>query len=98
MEDILLGLCSQQFSSTSRLVSSSYSELLLLLPIAWLPYIAYFAASRVYSQMAETNVVIDKDLYSRQLYVLGEEAMKKMASSSVLVSGMSGLGVELGTF
>jgi len=49
--------------------------------------------------MAEsTNVVIDKDLYSRQLYVLGEEAMKKMASSSVLVSGMCGLGVELGAF
>jgi ubiquitin-activating enzyme E1 len=46
---------------------------------------------------AETSVVIDKDLYSRQLYVLGEDAMKKMASSSVLVSGLSGLGVELGT-
>lgn len=46
---------------------------------------------------AEPSVVIDKDLYSRQLYVLGEEAMKKMANSSVLVSGLSGLGVELGT-
>lgn len=47
--------------------------------------------------MGDAKVEIDKDLYSRQLYVLGEEAMKKMASSSVLVSGMGGLGVEIGT-
>ena len=47
--------------------------------------------------MSEPKVEIDKDLYSRQLYVLGEEAMKKMASSSVLVSGLGGLGVEIGT-
>jgi len=45
--------------------------------------------------MGDAKVEIDKDLYSRQLYVLGEEAMKKMASSSVLVSGMGGLGVEI---
>lgn len=38
---------------------------------------------------------IDTDLYSRQLYVLGEEAMKKMNESDILVSGMSGLGVEI---
>lgn len=47
--------------------------------------------------MAAQTVELDKDLYSRQLYVLGEDAMKKMASSNVLVSGLSGLGVELGT-
>lgn len=47
--------------------------------------------------MGDAKMEIDKDLYSRQLYVLGEEAMKKMASSSVLVSGMGGLGVEIGT-
>ena len=33
---------------------------------------------------------IDESLYSRQLYVLGHEAMKKMAKSAVLVSGMKG--------
>lgn len=38
---------------------------------------------------------IDESLYSRQLYVLGHEAMKKMAQSNVLVSGMKGLGVEV---
>lgn len=38
---------------------------------------------------------IDEDLYSRQLYVLGHDAMKSMSESSVLISGMGGLGVEL---
>ena len=38
---------------------------------------------------------IDESLYSRQLYVLGHEAMKKMAKSAVLVSGMKGLGLEI---
>lgn len=38
---------------------------------------------------------IDEGLYSRQLYVLGHEAMKKMATSNVLVVGMKGLGVEI---
>ncbi|KAH8085262.1 hypothetical protein HD553DRAFT_24927 [Filobasidium floriforme] len=38
---------------------------------------------------------IDESLYSRQLYVLGHEAMKRMATSNVLVVGMKGLGVEI---
>jgi len=38
---------------------------------------------------------IDEGLYSRQLYVLGEEAMRRMAKSNVLISGMGGLGVEI---
>ncbi|KAL8287622.1 hypothetical protein RQP46_003480 [Phenoliferia psychrophenolica] len=42
---------------------------------------------------------IDESLYSRQLYVngyvLGHEAMKRMATSHVLVIGLSGLGVEI---
>ncbi|KAF0036226.1 hypothetical protein F2P81_011538 [Scophthalmus maximus] len=38
---------------------------------------------------------IDEGLYSRQLYVLGHEAMKRMQNSNVLVSGMRGLGVEI---
>jgi len=38
---------------------------------------------------------IDEGLYSRQLYVLGHEAMKKMGVSNILVSGMKGLGVEV---
>ncbi|CAI9181561.1 unnamed protein product [Rangifer tarandus platyrhynchus] len=38
---------------------------------------------------------IDEGLYSRQLYVLGHEAMKHLQASSVLVSGLWGLGVEI---
>ena len=38
---------------------------------------------------------IDESLYSRQLYVLGEEAMKKMAKSSVLIAGLGPTGVEV---
>ena len=38
---------------------------------------------------------IDESLYSRQLYVLGHEAMKKMAQANVLISGLKGLGVEV---
>ncbi|KAH0792190.1 Ubiquitin-like modifier-activating enzyme 1 [Histomonas meleagridis] len=42
-----------------------------------------------------TEPVIDENLYSRQIYVLGVDAMKKLAASSVLISGMGGLGVEI---
>lgn len=38
---------------------------------------------------------IDEGLYSRQLYVLGHEAMKRMAASNVLIVGLDGLGVEI---
>ncbi|XP_065900619.1 ubiquitin-like modifier-activating enzyme 1 [Dysidea avara] len=38
---------------------------------------------------------IDEGLYSRQLYVLGHDAMHKMGRSNVLISGMKGLGVEI---
>jgi|694.fasta_scaffold101824_1 ubiquitin-activating enzyme E1 len=38
---------------------------------------------------------IDEGLYSRQLYAIGYDAMKRLASSSVLISGMNGLGVEI---
>lgn len=37
---------------------------------------------------------IDESLYSRQLYVMGHDAQKRMASSSVLIVGLDGLGVE----
>ena len=38
---------------------------------------------------------IDESLYSRQLYVLGHEAMKRMGASNVLIAGLKGLGVEI---
>lgn len=47
------------------------------------------------SQNGTAEADIDESLYSRQLYVLGHEAMKKMANSNVLISGMKGLGIEI---
>ncbi|KAL9125982.1 MAG: hypothetical protein Q9217_004897 [Psora testacea] len=41
------------------------------------------------------NGEIDESLYSRQLYVLGHEAMKRMGASHVLIAGLRGLGVEI---
>lgn len=38
---------------------------------------------------------IDEGFYSRQLYVLGHEAMHRMSTASVLIAGMRGLGVEI---
>ncbi|CAH1783923.1 unnamed protein product [Owenia fusiformis] len=38
---------------------------------------------------------IDESLYSRQLYVLGHDAMRRMQNSKVLISGLGGLGVEI---
>ena len=38
---------------------------------------------------------IDEGLYSRQLYVLGHDAMRRMATSDVLIAGMGGLGLEV---
>lgn len=41
------------------------------------------------------HVEIDENLHSRQLAVYGREAMKRMATSSILISGANGLGVEI---
>lgn len=46
-------------------------------------------------QLKNAHGEIDEALYSRQLYVLGHEAMKRMGASHVLVSGLKGLGVEI---
>jgi molybdopterin/thiamine biosynthesis adenylyltransferase len=36
--------------------------------------------------------------FSRQAPLLGEEGMKSIANSSVLIHGLGGVGVEIGTF
>lgn len=41
---------------------------------------------------------IDEDLHSRQLAVYGRETMRRLFASNVLVSGMQGLGAEIGTY
>lgn len=38
---------------------------------------------------------VDEKLYSRQLYVMGHEAQRRMMQSSCLLIGCSGLGVEI---
>lgn len=47
------------------------------------------------SASTQSGQDIDEGLYSRQLYVLGHDAMRRMAISDVLISGMGGLGVEV---
>lgn len=42
------------------------------------------------------NSGIDEDLHSRQLAVYGRETMKRLFGSNVLISGMNGLGAEIG--
>lgn len=44
----------------------------------------------------EGSVHIDEDLHSRQLAVYGREVMRRLARSRVLISGLNGLGVEVG--
>ncbi len=44
---------------------------------------------------ASAPVVVDADLYSRQLYVMGHAAMNRMVASNVLLVGLDGAGVEL---
>ena len=39
---------------------------------------------------------IDESLYSRQLFVMGHDSMKRMMKCNVLIVGLSGLGVEIG--
>lgn len=46
-------------------------------------------------QLDSKRPEIDEGLYSRQLYVLGHEAMHRMASSNVLIVGLKGLGIEI---
>lgn len=41
------------------------------------------------------DMAIDEDLHSRQLAVYGREAFKRLATASVLISGLNGLGVEI---
>ncbi|SGZ58308.1 CIC11C00000005903 [Sungouiella intermedia] len=47
------------------------------------------------SDMQIDSPTIDESLYSRQLYVLGKEAMLKMQNANVLIIGLNGLGNEI---
>lgn len=41
------------------------------------------------------NDTVDEKLYSRQLYVMGHEAQRRMMASKAMLVGCSGLGVEI---
>ncbi|XP_012494082.1 PREDICTED: ubiquitin-like modifier-activating enzyme 7 isoform X5 [Propithecus coquereli] len=43
----------------------------------------------------ETSKLVDEELYSRQLYVLGSPAMQRIQGAKVLLSGLQGLGAEV---
>ena len=38
---------------------------------------------------------VDENLYSRQIYVIGTDGMKKLAYTKILITGLSGLGLEI---
>jgi len=44
---------------------------------------------------ASATTEVDEKLYSRQLYVMGHEAQRRMMASKALLIGCSGLGVEI---
>lgn len=46
--------------------------------------------------MGEAAPALDENLHSRQLAVYGREAMQRLATSNVLISGANGLGLEIG--
>ncbi|XP_058414861.1 ubiquitin-like modifier-activating enzyme 7 isoform X9 [Diceros bicornis minor] len=43
----------------------------------------------------ETSKLLDEELYSRQMYVLGLPAMQRIQEAKVLLSGLQGLGAEV---
>ena len=48
------------------------------------------------SHHGESAQEIDEDLHSRQRAVYGRDTMRRMFASNVLISGMQGLGAEIG--
>ncbi|KAK0641564.1 hypothetical protein B0T16DRAFT_431304 [Cercophora newfieldiana] len=60
-----------------------------------LPEVDLVTRMQVDESVAGVTAEIDEALYSRQLYVLGHEAMKRMGASNVLIVGLKGLGVEI---
>ncbi|XP_072445234.1 ubiquitin-like modifier-activating enzyme 6 isoform X2 [Chiloscyllium punctatum] len=60
-----------------------------------LPLSKYRQDSDEQEKIAAGNMEIDDSLYSRQRYVLGDNAMCQMARSHVFLSGIGGLGIEI---
>ena len=60
--------------------------------------IVYDGASLIMASANSNPPDIDEDLHSRQLAVYGRETMRKLFASNVLISGMQGLGAEIGKY
>jgi ubiquitin-activating enzyme E1 len=45
---------------------------------------------------AAMTPALDEDLHSRQIAVYGREAMTTLATANILISGVNGLGIEIG--
>lgn len=54
--------------------------------------------SNIIATESKVSDGIDDSLYSRQRYVLGDAAMHKLSKADVLLSGLGGLGVEIGMY
>lgn len=63
-------------------------------PAAWPPPDIPDVQS-ISSNLEKESEPLDEALYSRQLFVLGKDAMLKMGKADVLVTGLSGLGAEI---
>ena len=102
---LLIGLIGADFPAftPSDLIFTGYRFRFQSKKKAWLTiYISQASSMEIDGPSVGTeqlkNGEIDESLYSRQLYVLGHEAMKRMSSSHVLIAGLRGLGVEIGWF
>ena len=47
-------------------------------------------------QLRMSAIEIDEDAQSRQLAVYGREALLTLGTAKILISGLNGLGVEIG--
>jgi ubiquitin-activating enzyme E1 len=52
-------------------------------------------SNQVEQMEAVATAEVDEKLYSRQLYVMGHEAQRRMMASNALLIGLSGLGAEV---
>lgn len=79
------GACVQNERRVSQILYA-YNKYILL-------YISSY--SHVFPLLPPLTHAVDEKLYSRQLYVMGHEAQRRMMASSALIIGVGGLGVEI---
>lgn len=90
-------VCENESSFLCVCVSVSAYALFVCICVFFPSVVIVISFLTVMANNGENNTTqeIDESLYSRQLYVLGHDAMRRMAASDVLISGLGGLGVEI---